>query len=389
MKYKISPILCAILITLLALVLILQPVTAQTPAPVVQAVLFYSPYCSHCIYVITEFLPGIFEQYGGQLELFMVNVTLPEGQVLFIDATQALGYDGGSIPFLVVGDTYLVGDVEIPLQLPGLIDSHLASGGISWPDLPGLADYMSAERSTQLAALLLTPEFTSTVSQLTAEQTPQSIPPTLQSIPTVMPELPTPSDDAGTLLAEMLARDPIGNTLAILVLVGMLIALGWSVWYILKKPGAKLSRPLSWLIFILCLLGLGVAGYLAYVETLHVDAYCGLVGDCNTVQQSEYARLFGILPIGILGVMGYLLILAALACVHFIKGKWADYASLALFVLTTFATLFSIYLTFLEPFVIGATCLWCLTSAVISTILMLFSIPPGKLALARLTAKQA
>ncbi|WP_287908301.1 vitamin K epoxide reductase family protein [Chloroflexus sp.] len=30
-------------------------------------------------------------------------------------------------------------------------------------------------------------------------------------------------------------------------------------------------------------------------------------------------------------------------------------------------TLFSLYLTFLEPFVIGATCIWCLLSAITMT----------------------
>jgi uncharacterized membrane protein len=45
-----------------------------------------------------------------------------------------------------------------------------------------------------------------------------------------------------------------------------------------------------------------------------------------------------------------------------------------------FGTLFSIYLTFLEPFVIGATCAWCLTSAIIMTALLWLSITPGKLA---------
>jgi uncharacterized membrane protein len=39
--------------------------------------------------------------------------------------------------------------------------------------------------------------------------------------------------------------------------------------------------------------------------------------------------------------------------------------------------MFSIYLTFLEPFVIGATCIWCLTSAVIITLIMLLSALPG------------
>jgi len=38
-------------------------------------------------------------------------------------------------------------------------------------------------------------------------------------------------------------------------------------------------------------------------------------------------------------------------------------------------TLFSIYLTFLEPFVIGASCIWCLTSAVIMTLLLWATTP--------------
>ena len=39
--------------------------------------------------------------------------------------------------------------------------------------------------------------------------------------------------------------------------------------------------------------------------------------------------------------------------------------------MTAGGVLFSIYLTFLEPFVIGATCAWCLSSAVIMTLLLL------------------
>jgi len=39
------------------------------------------------------------------------------------------------------------------------------------------------------------------------------------------------------------------------------------------------------------------------------------------------------------------------------------------------ATLFSAWLTFLEPFVIGASCAWCLSSAVIVTLLLLAATP--------------
>jgi len=40
-------------------------------------------------------------------------------------------------------------------------------------------------------------------------------------------------------------------------------------------------------------------------------------------------------------------------------------------------TLFSIYLTVLEPFVIGATCMWCVTSAVLMTLLLWAATPPA------------
>jgi len=47
---------------------------------------------------------------------------------------------------------------------------------------------------------------------------------------------------------------------------------------------------------------------------------------------------------------------------------------------------FSIYLTFLEPFVIGATCIWCLSSAIIVTALFWITAGPGWAAWRRLRA---
>jgi uncharacterized membrane protein len=141
---------------------------------------------------------------------------------------------------------------------------------------------------------------------------------------------------------------------------------------------------LDWLNPLLALAGLGVAAYLASVEVREVEAVCGPVGDCNTVQQSEYARLFGVLPIGVLGVLGFALILTAWCVRRCGNGRTASWAAIALLVLTGFGTLFSAYLTFLEPFVIGATCLWCLSSAVIMTALYALAQSPGREAVEQL-----
>jgi uncharacterized membrane protein len=97
------------------------------------------------------------------------------------------------------------------------------------------------------------------------------------------------------------------------------------------------------------------------------------VGNCNAVQLSPYARLFGVLPIAYVGLTGYVLIGVALGIARLTSGTTAQAAARALVILTLCGTLFSIYLTALEPFVIGATCAWCLSSAVIVTLLLLLS----------------
>jgi uncharacterized membrane protein/thiol-disulfide isomerase/thioredoxin len=186
-----------------------------------------------------------------------------------------------------------------------------------------------------------------------------------------------------------------GFTLAVVVMVAMVAALIYAgivlrrglrrqppprrgARYKQKAAGSMakdLWRNLGFLAF--CLIGLGVAGYLATVETQAVQAVCGPVGDCNAVQSSPYARLFGILPIGVLGLFGYLLILAAWVYPHLWRNPVATYMPVIVFGLAVFGVLFSLYLTFLEPFVIRAVCMWCITSAVIMTLLMLLSLRPA------------
>jgi len=46
-------------------------------------------------------------------------------------------------------------------------------------------------------------------------------------------------------------------------------------------------------------------------------------------------------------------------------------------VLTIWSTFFSIYLTALEIFVIQAVCMWCVSSAIVSTVLMMLVLIPA------------
>jgi uncharacterized membrane protein len=119
-----------------------------------------------------------------------------------------------------------------------------------------------------------------------------------------------------------------------------------------------------------------VAIYLTYVETQEVLALCGPVGDCNAVQNSPYAYLFGVLPVGLLGMIGYVMIMAAWLIGRRSHAAVARYANLAVFGMAVFGVLFSIYLTYLELWVILAVCLWCLSSAVLMGLILLVSVEP-------------
>lgn len=182
--------------------------------------------------------------------------------------------------------------------------------------------------------------------------------------------------DGRATVAAKFRRDPVGNGLAVLTLGAMIGSVLAVVYLFLRGP--LYHRRLGFAIPALALIGMGAAGYLSYVETSGATAVCGPVGDCNAVQQSEYAILFGVLPVGVLGLVGYVAMLAAWLVGRAGNGRSADAAKLALLFMAFVGTAFSIYLTFLEPFVIGATCAWCLTSAVTLTLVMWLSVGPAR-----------
>jgi uncharacterized membrane protein len=112
----------------------------------------------------------------------------------------------------------------------------------------------------------------------------------------------------------------------------------------------------------LTLAGLAISGYLTYVHYAELDPVCfGGSHGCVQVQSSEYAEL-GPIPVPVLGVAGYAAIAVALA----LPGERARLVAAGL-ALGGFG--FSLYLTYLELFVIDAICEWCVVSACLMTAL--------------------
>lgn len=356
----------------------MEDVHAQANLPVVHAVLFYSPTCGHCEYVINTTLVPLIEKYGDQLQIIGIDVTQQQGQVLFLSAIQKFELESAGVPFLVIDNMYLIGSLDIPEKFPGLVESYLAQGGVDWPNIPGLNEAItkSSETGTVTTAVATAP-IPSEALQSTPE--PATISPSIP-LPTATPGIIGAHTETSNWLGAF-SRDPIGNTLSVIILMGMLGTVAWAVILFKNSTGESIKGNRAWLIPLLCAIGFGVAGYLAYIETTTSTAVCGPVGDCNTVQQSKYARLFGIFPIGVLGLIGYVAIFISWLVARYARERESNFAVISIFVMTVFGTLFSIHLTFLEPFVIGATCAWCLTSAVLMTILMLLIVRPAKAAI--------
>lgn len=386
-------ILMAKILTGLLVLLLLLPISVQAQSSIVYGVFFYSPTCPHCHDVISNHWPGIQGEFGDQLQVLFIDVTTHEGSQIMGTAIQAMRIPSNGVPMLIIGSDVLVGSLDIPQRAPGIIRAGLNSGGIGYPPVPGIE----------------------VVFQSALSDTPS----------------PLMGNEQGSLL------DDPANVAALIVLAGLIAGIGmigYKGWHLLTQQNRKLSKTTSellsrrmaligtlvgiglagtlvigsfenlttllisgsvlavfvilavqlfrsasvgqlagWLTPLLLVAGFLVAGYLAYVEMTLMEATCGVLGDCNAVQQSPYARILGI-PVGVIGILGYITILALWVVKRFKNEHWLD---VALFAMALLGVGFSTYLTFLEPFVIGASCAWCLTSAVVMGILLWMTAPAG------------
>lgn len=126
------------------------------------------------------------------------------------------------------------------------------------------------------------------------------------------------------------------------------------------------------IIAILALIGVLVSVYL----TLHKYRVIGTLacgaGSCDTVQASKWAVFLGV-PVPVLGLVGYALVLVT-ALVGLAKIE-SRAVSLALLLLAGGALAFTLYLTYLEAFVINAWCRWCIASAAITLLISIATLP--------------
>lgn len=128
---------------------------------------------------------------------------------------------------------------------------------------------------------------------------------------------------------------------------------------------------------VLSIIGLFISIYtLLYKLGLLGELVCG-TGGCETVQNSPWSYFLGV-PVAGWGIAGYFSILTISMLGTLPRFLHSTWVSLLMLLLSTGAFSFSIYLSYLEEFVIGAWCQWCIASSVVATLLFLFTLPELK-----------
>ena len=132
-----------------------------------------------------------------------------------------------------------------------------------------------------------------------------------------------------------------------------------------QTNGAIAKLPL--LAAVIALIGLGDAVYLTVNHYTKETVPCSLITGCEQFLTSAYAEMFGI-PLALFGAIAYFMAFSlAILAAFGNRLMWFLFG-----LLTAFMLLYTIYLIYLQAYVIQAFCQFCLLSA--ATTLTLFII---------------
>ena len=133
----------------------------------------------------------------------------------------------------------------------------------------------------------------------------------------------------------------------------------------LNKQSTLIHKLLIWGFIVVSLIGFLDATYLTTKHYLRTPINCSVFNGCEEVTTSKYSTVAGI-PVALLGAIYYLTIfILGIAYVDTKKEALAYFAAR----LTLIGFIVSLWLVYLQFFVLHALCLYCLVSAVTSTTL--------------------
>ena len=139
-----------------------------------------------------------------------------------------------------------------------------------------------------------------------------------------------------------------------------------------NPPTDKIAPALSWSSIVLALLGAADAIYLLIYKFTGNPNMCLGNGGCHDVNFSPYSEIYGI-PVSVFGLLAYLAILGILFLEPRLKLA-NEYGPMGIFGISLGGVAFTVYLTYLELYVIHAICPFCVASAVIITLIFILAI---------------
>ncbi len=322
------------------------------PKSTVKAVLFYKSDCRDCEIAIQNILPGYLKKHSSGLRVLAINNSVSEGGDLFLDTLLTLNISPPSrLPILIIGSQVLTGLDEINQTLPKLLTPPTETAVYEWPEVNSIKSLIVKMRDMEQV------HFAKWIN----ESSEQGV------------------EDLIQVFKYNFNKDTAGNSVALFVLLGMLGAIVLGIALFLKKTTSD-SYSISIVYPILGIVALGIASYLFLSGIMDSELTCGPVGECNTVQQSEYAYLFDVIPVSLLGILSY-----CVGLICWIQARLAPKTLKVFFVIIAWGGAvvgmgFFVYLTFLEPFIIGASCAWCLSAASLTTLQALISTRSARVA---------
>lgn len=127
----------------------------------------------------------------------------------------------------------------------------------------------------------------------------------------------------------------------------------------------KIPKPLPWWMLSISILGFLDAAYLTLEHFLNRVPPCSIVAGCEQVTTSVYSIVAGV-PVALLGAVYYLFVLMLVIVYLDTKNEIILRVVARLTIIGFVASLAFVYI---QLFVIGAICLYCMFSALTSTTL--------------------
>jgi uncharacterized membrane protein len=138
-----------------------------------------------------------------------------------------------------------------------------------------------------------------------------------------------------------------------------------------KAPADKTSPLLFWGSVILAILGTLDSIYLLIYKLTGNSQMCLGNGGCHNVNFSPYSEIYGI-PVSLFGISAFVAILCILSLEVRLKIA-KENGPLAIFGISLGGLAFTIYLTYLEIYIIHAICPFCVASAILITLIFILA----------------